>query len=223
MARGVMVGNTHYQSKEAVRNACRSIVAAYGIGSEVTGTHDDTFLRNLVALHPEYELKRGAGIAGFRVVRTEYGTTGFVVVRIDGTVNDFSWNACLTHPSHRSQVLAALRSSIGPQIAETRSALLQAGSPLLCAVTGSLIPPGELHVDHYDPTFLELAEQFISENEGIEAFRIKPDSGEGISGLELEDLALEVAWRDFHQRNAQLRPVLKRVNLSDLVKGRSGS
>ncbi|MER5908619.1 DUF3223 domain-containing protein [Streptomyces mirabilis] len=196
------------------------MVQRYGIGGDVTDPDDDAFCRHLLECHPEYDLKRGAGIAHFRVIaQTDHGrrSIGLALVRLDGDVADFSWNACLTPLSHRTQVLAALRHAIADQVAASRNAALNSGQPLVCSVTGSPIPSvTELHIDHATPTFLDLAEEFITGNGGTDAFRILPDSGAGVSYIELEDKVLEERWQDHHQEHAVLRPVLKRVNLSDL-------
>ncbi|MDQ0577880.1 DCL family protein [Streptomyces rishiriensis] len=220
MPRGITIGPTHYPTKEAVRNVCRSIVQRYGIGGDVTGPDDDAFLRHLLEYHPEYDLKRGDGIAHFRVIaHTDHGrrSVGLALVRLDGEVADFSWNACLTPLSQRTQVLAALRHAIADQVAASRTAALDSGQPLVCSVTGVPIQSAaELHIDHAPPTFLDLAEGFIADNGGVDDFRILPDTGAGVSYIELEDKALEGRWQNHHQKRAVLRPVLKRVNLSDL-------
>ncbi|MFJ2736068.1 DCL family protein [Streptomyces sp. NPDC087317] len=224
MPRGITIGATRYPTKEAVRDVCRGIVQRYGIGGDVTGSDDDGFLRHLLERHPEYDLKRGAGVAHFRVIaHTDYGrrSVGLALVRLDGEVADFSWNACLTPLSHRTQVLAALRHAIADQVASARDAALNSMQPLVCSVTGAPIPSAvELHIDHAPPTFLDLAEKFIAGNGGVDAFRILPDSGAGVSYTELEDKVLEGRWQDHHQERAVLRPVLKRVNLSDLRRKR---
>ncbi|MEU3341961.1 DUF3223 domain-containing protein [Streptomyces sp. NPDC006668] len=220
MPRGITIGATHYPTKEAVRNICRAIVQRYGIGGDVTDPEDDSFLRDLLKCHPEYDLKRGIGIAHFRVIaHTDHNrrSVGIALIRLDGEVSDFSWNACLTPFSQRTQVLAALRHAIAEQVAQARDTALDSGQPLVCAVTGELIPSAaELHIDHADPTFLDLAEEFITVNGGVDAFRILPDSGAGITYIELEDKKLEELWQNYHRERALLRPVLKRVNLSDL-------
>lgn len=220
MRRGIAIGTTHYPTKEAVRNVCRSIVQRYGIGGIVTDPDDDAFCRHLLERHPEYDLKRGVGIAHFYVIaHTDHGrrSVGLALVRLDGEEADFSWNACLTPLSHRTQVLAALRHAITDQIAASRNAVLNSGQPLVCSVTGSPIPSvAELHIDHAAPTFLVLAEEFIAGNGGPDTFRILPDAGAGVSYIELEDKALEERWQHHHQEHAVLRPVLKQVNLSDL-------
>lgn len=223
MPRGITIGTTHYRSKEAVRDVCRNIVQRYGTNGDITNPDDDLFLRQLLARHPEYDLKRGNGIAHFRVIaHTSHGrkSTGLALVRLDGETVDFSWNSCLTPPTHRSQVLDALRRSIVDQVAAARAAVLGSGRPLVCSVTNTpILSVAELHMDHANPTFLELAEQFIARHGGVSAFRILPDAGAGITYTELEDKALEGRWQDYHQERAVLRPVLKRVNLSDLRRG----
>ncbi|MFJ8143333.1 DCL family protein [Streptomyces sp. NPDC096013] len=220
MPRGITIGATHYPTKEAVRDVCRGIVQRYGAGGDVTDPDDDAFCRDLLERHPEYDLKRGAGIAHFRVIaHTDHGhrSIGIGLVRFDGEVADFSWNACLTPFSQRTQVLAALRHAVAGQVTLARNAVLDSGQPLVCSVTGTPIPSAtELHIDHAAPTFLELAEDFISDNGGVDAFRILADSGTGVTYIELEDKELEKRWQDHHQEHAVLRPVLKRVNLSDL-------
>jgi hypothetical protein len=225
--RGITIGATHYPTKESVRDVCRGIVQRYGIDGDVTDPADDTFLRLLLERHPEYDLKRGVGIAHFRVMaHTDYGrkSVGLALVRLDGEVSDFSWNACLTPLSHRTQVLAALRHAIADQVADARNAALTSGQSLVCSVTGAPIPSAaELHIDHADPTFLVLADEFIADNGGVDAFRILPDSGSGVSYIELEDKALEGRWQEHHREHSVLRPVLKQVNLSDLRRADSST
>ncbi|MFB0620873.1 DCL family protein [Streptomyces sp. AGS-58] len=220
MPRGITIGATHYPTKEAVRNVCRGIVQRYGVGGDVTDPDDDAFLRRLLERHPEYHLKRGTGIAHFRVIaHNDHGrrSVGIALVRLDGEVADFSWNACLTPLNQCTQVLAALRHAIADQVAAARNEALNSGQPLVCSVTGAPIPSAaELHIDHAPPTFLDLAEEFIAGHGGVDAFQILPDSGTGVSYIELEDKALEGHWQDYHQKRALLRPVLTRVNLSDL-------
>jgi hypothetical protein len=219
MRRGVEIGSTRYASKEAVREVCRRIVRQYGVDGEVTDAVDDAFLRELIALHPEYEVKRGPGIAHFRIIASQWGgkSAGLAVVQYDGSVVDFSWNACLTPPSHRAQVLGALRRLVAPQVIEARDGILRSGKPLVCSVTGAAIPSlDELHMDHADPTFLTIAEDFITSQGGLDAFRIRPEQGARISYAELEDHILRDRWQDYHEETAVLRPVLRRVNLSDL-------
>ncbi|MEU1128392.1 hypothetical protein ABZ383_00755 [Streptomyces sp. NPDC005900] len=109
-------------------------------------------------------------------------------MRLDGEVADFSWNACLTPFTQRTQVLAALRHAVADQVKVARNAALSSGQPLLCSVTGTPIPSAaELHIDHAAPAFLELAEEFVADNGGVDAFRILPDAGAGVSYIELED------------------------------------
>ncbi|MFE2709703.1 DUF3223 domain-containing protein [Streptomyces mirabilis] len=93
--RGITIGTTHYPTKEAVRNVCRGIVQRYGIGGDVTDPDDDAFCRHLLECHPKYDLKRGAGIAHFRVIaHTDHGrrSIGLALVRPQ------AFSRCTAHP-----------------------------------------------------------------------------------------------------------------------------
>ncbi|QPP07546.1 DCL family protein [Streptomyces bathyalis] len=209
------MGHEHFRTKEAVRDRCRAIRDRYRGQPQVTGENDDHFLRELLSLHPEYEFKKGSGITGFTVIRNElHGTYGFAVLRVDGTTIDFSWNVCLNPPSQLQKVLSCLRRAIKDQVIAHRDAAFMAG-PVSCAITGATIAfKQEAHVDHHAPTFLEIAEGFITSHGGPDAFRIADDIPNGFSHAELADKELEAAWQEHHQAVAVLRVVTKSANLS---------
>ncbi|MFI5476653.1 DCL family protein [Streptomyces cacaoi] len=103
---------------------------------DVTGPDDDAFLRHLLECHPEYDLKRGDGIAHFRVIaHTDHGrrSVGLALVRLDGEVADFSWNACLTplKPAHSGTCRVAARDSRSGGGFTDRGTRLRAAARLL--------------------------------------------------------------------------------------------
>lgn len=56
---------------------------------------DAVDLAALLVRHSEYQQKVGIGIDHFEVMRAEFGTQCFRVVRIDGTGEDFSFLHCI--------------------------------------------------------------------------------------------------------------------------------
>jgi hypothetical protein len=56
---------------------------------------DAADLAALLKRHSEYEEKVGVGIDHFEVMRAEYGTQCFRLVRTDGTGEDFSYLHCI--------------------------------------------------------------------------------------------------------------------------------
>ncbi|WP_326611524.1 DCL family protein [Streptomyces scopuliridis] len=209
------MGDEHFRTKEAVRDRCRAIRDRYQGHPQVIGEDDDRFLRDLLALHPDYEFKKGHGITGFTVIRNdEHGTYGFAVMRVDRTAIDFSWNTCLNPPTPRQKVLGCLRRAVKEQVVSHRDAVFAAG-PVTCAITGvPIASKHEAHVDHHTPTFAQIAEAFIAAQGGPDAFRISDDIPDGFSHAELADKELESVWQDHHQEVAVLRVVTKFANLS---------
>lgn len=64
--------------------------------SDTVSPADATDLAELLKRHSEYEAKLGGGIDHFEVMKAEYGTQCFRIVRLDGTSDDFSYPHCIT-------------------------------------------------------------------------------------------------------------------------------
>ncbi|MET9606235.1 DUF3223 domain-containing protein [Streptomyces sp. NPDC006512] len=185
---------------------------------EVVGETDEEFLRDLITRHPDYEEKAGAGVGGFVVVRTEWNNRGLMLVRIDGSDIDISWQECLRATPHAQQVRGCLRRAVKEQVITHVTEAFRHG-PVVCAVTGdSIASTDQADVDHYQPVFEELAESFIQAHGGLEAFAIAPDKAAGFSVAELEDAALVTDWQAYHRKHAKLRVITRHANRSILRK-----
>lgn len=183
---------------------------------EVVGENDEEFLRDLIIRHPDYEQKAGVGVGGFVILRTEWNNRGLILVRIDGSEIDISWQECLKAKSHAQQVRGCLRRAVKEQVIAHVVDAFPHG-PVVCAVTGENISsPREADVDHCQPVFENLAESFIQEHGGLEAFTIAPDNAAGFSAAELENTALVEDWQRYHRKQAKLRVVTKHANRSIL-------
>ncbi|MFE2283346.1 DUF3223 domain-containing protein [Streptomyces sp. NPDC059443] len=210
-----LISGERFRTQKALRERVRGIMNSYRY-DEVVGEADEEFLRDLITRHPDYEAKAGVGVGGFVVVRTEWNNRGLMLVRIDGSEIDISWEECLKATPHAQQVRGCLRRAVKEQvIAVVTEAFVQ--GPVLCAVTGdSIASPREADVDHYQPVFEELAESFIQEHGGLEAFAIAPDNVAGFSVAELGNAALVTDWQEYHRKHANLRVVTKHANRSIL-------
>lgn len=67
------------------------------------------------------------------------------------------------------------------------------------------------HVDHHEPTFVELADMFIEICGGVGQFELIPCE-DGI-GRRLHDVGQAERWLDFHHESAQLRVISDQANL----------
>jgi len=95
---------------------CREILYKGKIEEE-----DKIFLKELLENHPFYEMKKGVGIKDFFVEKTIYGTTGFNIIRIDGSTTDFSFMECISPKNNIRKIKCACRTSIRPTIEKIKT------------------------------------------------------------------------------------------------------
>lgn len=209
------LGSREFRSKSAALAEFRRILNSQPIGLPLTGD-DDALVRLLleVGYHPEANEKIGSGIAHIVVLPSGlHGTNCFWIRRVDGTTADFSYIVAVNGGvPPASYVKAALRWEIDEQIAEYRSeqAPLISRGLVVCGLCGGPLAGGGVHVDHYEPTFDELAEKFASVTGGWESLRVECV---GATGRQLADRELGVVWQEFHRRTARLRATHEGCNL----------
>jgi hypothetical protein len=130
----------------------------------------------------------------------------------------FSFLKCITPPTQRHRALDALRMAIAPQVVEIARRAFESGNPVACALTGQLLSSfSEVHVDHGNPTFLQIATQFANSQGGWESVQLA--RSDGMIGEELASVTQLREWTQFHARIAQLRVVSINANLSILRTG----
>ena len=65
------------------------------IPGEEVSEPDAQWLAPLFERHPDYSAKSAGGILRFEVMAAEYGSQCFCVVRLDGTLDGFSYKSCI--------------------------------------------------------------------------------------------------------------------------------
>lgn len=209
------IGNREFASKREATEAIRKVLYAYGIGERVTDDEHCEFLSDILAMHPEDTAKIGCGVSHFSV-ESNGPTRGFWLTRTDGTRTDFSVFACLTPPSRRSNALAAMRLAVAPSIRRFRESC----GATMCALTGDPLDIRTAHIDHADPTFIELAEAFAASiGSHLVNIAVAPTT-DGSTKTELADDGVRAAWVKYHDERATLRAVLPLANLSRKRGGR---
>lgn len=212
----VRIGDVVFKTKKAATEAVRGILYAYNVGSTLGAEHE-AFMVDLFRLHPEWELKRGCGIASVQVEQN-LGTRGFWLTRTDGTRTDISFVKSLSPPRHEHDVRAALRTEVREQVREFKAASLTPGT--ICPITGHTLDAGNAHVDHAPPEFDELIAMFLVENQlSVDGISVNPTE-DGSTDTLLADRELAARWQEFHREHARLRLVTKTANLSVLRRGR---
>jgi hypothetical protein len=195
-----VLGGVTYPTKKAVHERCRRMQ----LGQEPL---DDAFLRDLLALHPEVEKKTGCGVARFYVGGNEYGGECFWLERTDGTRTDWSFRVCLyPHLSKQaSNVIAAMRVLVAPQVIAFRDAAFAGTELCLCAITHRLIARREAHVALVKRFFAARGQQF----DDVQI----TTSIDGMTGRDIIDPELARAWIEFHGEHARLQVTSAMANM----------
>lgn len=166
----VSLGNHHFPTKTAARERVREILWNRPRGNILTG-EDSEIVIALAKRHPRAQDKLGVGVSYVSVITVERGAPGFCITRLDGTEKTFSYKPCLDgEDSHRTQVIAAMRRAVDPQIIRWRRAQFAVHPTYTCRHTGKLLRNDpNTETDHVSPTFIELAEEYVASVGGFEA------------------------------------------------------
>ena len=194
---------------------------------ERTSDEDALDLAALLVRHEEYPDKVGIGVDHFEVMMTEHGTQCFRVVRTDGTGTDFSYGHCVRGrpPSHKSEVLRALRQAIRFDLYKARDDFFannrDADGLIACAVSKERIAPECGHMDHRPPiTFEVIVTTFLEAHSLVyDAVPITHSLDNQVTPT-LIDTALADDFRGYHARVARLDFVGDTINLAQSSRAR---
>jgi len=215
----VTIGGVTYESKKVVKERIQRILYGYHL-NERLDVIDDTFIRDLLVLHNEYQQKVGVGISHFTIRPDfKYGTRCVHIHRVDGSMTDVSLERCLTNRTRRQDVLAALRVAVEAQVRGYKEDALLAQP--CCPYTEVPLTFENSHVDHEHPlTFQVIVDRWFAER-GLAFDDVAISTGRDMQiAVEFTDTAQEDDWRQYHAANAQLRLISTKANLSDTRVGR---
>lgn len=89
------LGDLTFETKQMVAKHASTVLNRAGLG-EVLAGGDEAFARALLAHHPEAALKLGLGVRAITVVLIpEWGTRNFLILREDGSVDNWSVKKCI--------------------------------------------------------------------------------------------------------------------------------
>lgn len=98
------VGTLTFATKGDVRAHASLVLNRAGLGEILTGPND-VFARALLSNHPDAPRKQGVGVDAIVVALIpEWGTRNFLVMRKDGSIDNWSIKKCITNlrPDGRS-------------------------------------------------------------------------------------------------------------------------
>lgn len=166
------------------------------------------WLREVIQTHPD-AIGKLAGVRAIEVRRTSRMGNTFPELLLhlrDGGTRDCSWKACVYgKESDAVSRLKAMRESVRDQLDYVR----QTATPSqTCEICRGALVGGAWHVDHADPSFASLSEQFLREM-GCGLPLVPLATG----GYTLADGYWREAWREYHWKASSLRVVHAVCNL----------
>ncbi|MEW2375988.1 hypothetical protein AB0883_07765 [Micromonospora sp. NPDC047812] len=190
---------------------CRSAVDARYIGRLERGEHRWPFEPYRTALREVLGKTTNADL-GFFIIQ---GHAQDPQVSPEKPGPEGSWTSPAPGPDPGRPV--AVATAAGPVIAVVERAFAKQKTAT-CALTGiPLVSRQEAHVDHAQPTFLDLATAFAEHAGGWDTVQVA--SGDGVIGTQMADDQQREAWCAFHAERANLRVVSIQANLSLLRRG----
>lgn len=174
---------------------------------------DRDFLLSVFKNHPDWEIKRGVGGKDIVIKNTQWGNRGFYIIRIDGSITDISYPTAISgRPSKLSEVKSACRSAIMHIVLEFK----KINTPEKCPFTTEILNKDNTHVDHFDLTFSELFNIWVSDKEinFLHSNILKHKDGD--TQIKFGNVDIIQSFIKFHNQNTHLRVVSKTANLSIL-------
>jgi hypothetical protein len=217
VGREKVIGPFHFPTRKAAETAIRAVLNGSQLNTPLAGD-EDLLIRSLVTYHPTAADKIGPGITAIEVRIIDYGARGFWLSRSDGSAVDFSYKKALDGaPNHRALVISALRHEVRDQIEEFRrrhfATYADLDGAVICPLTQQRVFMGpEAHVDHSDPSFVELAERYADTVGGFDGLQTVA-AADGI-GHRLADRDRADEWQQYHRQLAVLRVVHRSANLA---------
>ncbi|WP_336079489.1 DCL family protein [Thalassospira sp. CH_XMU1448-2] len=95
MRKSLILSTIEFNSKSDAKSFFKEMLQRYEVGEKVSNA-DAVHLEALLQLHTEHKDKVGSGVDYFQVMKSQYGTPCFCIVRADGSSDDFSYGHCIT-------------------------------------------------------------------------------------------------------------------------------
>lgn len=200
---------TSLKTQKQIRTFTREIVNTIGICNDIKNEYPEYykyFTTFLFPRHTEYPDKFvcmvNIGIRNNKVFQNKE----VYIIKDDSSIDDVSvMRNCVTGKK-ADNLTIAMRNTIYPQIEEFKENC----ENLNCVICGSDKNP---HIDHYEPQFIELKKIFLDKVDLKLPTKFDDNSFNG-KIFTTSDNMFEKEWYEFHKKNATLRVLCQKCNLT---------
>lgn len=207
----MIINNTEFKTQKEALDYFKNILNQCNINEIIPQHFDDLY--ELLCRHPHAIEKIGCGVESFMIKPDGYGHKCFWLIRVDGTIEDFSYIISVKGKDITNELKfrKACRTAIRHQIVEYRDKYFDGKLYAKCEKTGKEIELSTCHVDHIEPMYFErIVSMFINEY-SIDVDKITYDTTG--TTCRLMDSELLRNWVEYHIKYAKLRCVDKQYNL----------
>lgn len=211
-----IIGEDGFSSKSKVESKAREILNKEEDDSILSDEDLLFMIKYFELFHIQWEEKKGCGIKNIRRVRdSSYRRNRyFSIERTDGSSTDISFIINnIQKKDYNREFRQAMREIVHDQIQAFKMQAFNDSKILICPLLNIPIVKDNCHIDHYDPTFINLINIFIKENQVVLAEELFPKSSDNQKIYTITDKELSMKFYDFHKDKANLRAVSNKGNL----------
>ncbi len=202
------IGGKFFSSKSTISTYAKEILKKSELGKVLTG-EDKHFIFGLIECHPNATEKIGAGIKHIiaRVDPVWKKGKQFLIIRVDGSVIDFSYKKCIYgEMSAKDLFKCACRTAVVDDIIAFKNTHLSPES--ICPYFGYPLTRENAHVDHVQPmTFNAIVDDFMKIHGPLDGATVIGETQKRFEAKWITDKFLE-----FHRKTAILELVSEQAN-----------
>ena len=212
------INGTEFKTDKAVQERAKEILYSNTINSELNEDEFKFMFDYFKQIHHEWLNKLGVGIKSIHRItdRVVNKYRAFEIERIDGSKTDISYLVGkIKKPNAYGDFKKALRFIIMPQILEFKKKKFDDFPVQVCPITRELLTFDTCHIDHFKPTFDEIAVNFINEYGIIDLRAVLAPNRDNQTICEIVDKVVSNNFYEYHKSKANLRVLSVEANLKN--------
>ncbi len=208
----ITLADRSFESKDDCADYFKELLHKYPVESILTGD-DHILLNELIKRHPCALQKIGCGVKAFKI-GSLVTARAFFVVRLDDSIEDFSYQKCITQPSKLSLFKKAARNTIARQVLDYKN--MHYVPNMKCPLSGMVISSTkDAHIDHHPISFDQIITDFVQMN-NLDIEKIPLSSRDQLQnvGDVIGDEQIADEFYKYHKQVAKFRLIHACINLT---------
>ena len=227
------IGENYFRTQEEAKQYVRNVIKSINLNDAEIDSNNPKFIiiHDIVKCHRYYESKKGCGIKSFFTTYNSLTKCKELNIRrTDESVIDISYIVCaqdsiidknkLKVHSINFKLYEAMRVAIQNQIMRYRNnnrGILEKCAICEISNSNSGFPSGfvEFHVDHKQPSFRYLRDEFLNNkrNQGLYIPSNFSENEHNATIFRAQDAEFSDEWSEYHKQNATYQILCKLCNL----------